>query len=605
MAEDKNLLDKIKDKANATAEALKNQYGLSSVGGSAWPQTQYISGLELIYPKYKTRGWLPPTSIPVENPQTIGQYTFTDWRGVKLKLEEENIQDKKDKFDESLLIPKSKSDLQNTPYSTRDNYLIFGDNSTDYFRHGLQIIDNLNPVSDDGSAGNLRLDTFKSTPFENNDPVIFGFEVIIDDISSPLLNGSINDFLNNYSNISEVAARIPVYEDFKQQIIKFFKTKATVRIDEAQTNISKMRDASYPEADSDKNIFQSGKKAYMNYYLKKVAGLEKLIESNTPSAKKYLADYNKDVVSLTFTEDVSLSLGTLAHLYKLLYWSKPNGKGIIPENLLRFNCDIIVSEVRNFKRVRKAIESNSIEIIKDNVSRYIYSLRECQFYFNQMPHDNDVDLGGIKTYDGYTMQFDYKYSTVNFERFVPTSNGFGQYVGYNGGAIWKIGNSKERTGGKVNASPAFITKGNNQLNQTGVSSPFVLSVPEDNLFKTTYPENNDEQSTIEEDVSGFQKFKQNSKTKAKQLKGRLEDQAIKSAQRELQFAVNTRVALLNRTLNKVLNSAGVTGIRPPKNIYTDKIGAAGRIFYDVRGELFNFLGDSLGGAVGGGRNRSF
>jgi len=597
MAEDKNLLDKIKDKANATAEALKNQYGLSSVVGSAWPQTQYISGLELIYPKYKTRGWLPPTSIPVENPQTIGQYTFTDWRGVKLKLEEENIQDKKDKFDESLSIPKSKSDLQSTPYSTRDNYLIFGDNSTDYFRHGLQIIDNLNPVSDDGSVGNLRLDTFKSTPFENNDPVIFGFEVIIDDISSPLLNGSINDFLNNYSNISEVAARIPVYEDFKQQIIKFFKTKATVRIDEAQTNISKMRDASYPEADSDKNIFQSGKKAYMNYYLKKVSGLEKLIESNTPSAKKYLADYNKDVVSLTFTEDVSLSLGTLAHLYKLLYWSKPNGKGIIPENLLRFNCDIIVSEVRNFKRVRKAIESNSIEIIKDNVSRYIYSLRECQFYFNQMPHDNDVDLGGIKPYDGYTMQFDYKYSTVNFERFVPTSNGFGQYVGYNGGAIWKIGNSKERAGGKVKASPEFITKGSNQLNQTGVSSPFVLSAPEDNLFKTTYPENNDEQSTIEEDVSGFQKFKQNSKTKAKQLKGRLEDQAIKSAQRELQFAVNTRVALLNRTLNKVLNSAGVTGIRPPKNIYTDKIGGAGRIFYDVRGELFNFLGDSLGGAV--------
>jgi hypothetical protein len=366
-----------------------------------------------------------------------------------------------------------------------------------------------------------------------------------------------------------------------------------------------MRDASYPEADSDKNIFQPGKKAYMGYYLKKVSGLEKLIESNTPSVKKYLADYNKDVVSLTFTEDVSLSLGTLAHLYKLLYWSKPNGKGIIPENLLRFNCDIIISEVRNFKRVRKAIESNSIEIIKDNVSRYIYSLRECQFYFNQMPHDNDVDLGGIKVFDNYTIQFDYKYSIVNFERFVPTSNGFGQYVGYDGGAIWKVGNSKERTGSRVNASPAFITKGNNQLNQTGVNSPFVLNVPEDNLFKTTYPENNNEQTTIEEDVSGFQKFKQNSKAKAKELKGRLEDQAIRSAQRELQFAVNTRVGLLNRTLNKVLNSAGVTGIRPPRNIYTDKIGAGGRIFYDVRGELFNFLGDSLGGALGGGRNRSF
>jgi len=609
MAEDKNFLDKIKDKGRATVEGLKRQYGIGQTS-NPWPQTQYISGLELTYPKYKTRGWLPPTSIPVDNPKTVGEYTFTDWRGVKLKLEESNIQDKKDKFDEGLLIPKPDSDLQSSPYSTRDNYLIFGDNSTDYFRHGLQIIDNLNPVSDDGSTGNLRLDSFRNTPFENSDPVIFGFEIIIDDISSPLLNGSINDFLNNYSSISEVESRIPVYEDFKQQIIKFFKTKATVGIDESQTNITKMRDASYPEADNDKNIFQPGKKAYMSYYLKKVAGLEKLIEANTGSAKKYLADYNKDIISLSFTEDVSLSLGTLAHLYKLLYWSKPNGKGIIPENLLRFNCDIIVSEVRNFKRVGKAIrpsisDSNSIEIIKDNVSRYIYSLRECQFYFNQMPHDNEVDLGGIKVFDNYTVQFDYKYSTVNFERFVPTSNGFGQYTGYNSGSIWKVGNSKERTNGKINAIPSFITKGNNNLNQTGVNSPFVLSMPEDNLFKTTYPENNNEQSTTEENLSGFEKFKKKSKAKAKELKGKLEDRAIKSIQRELQFAINTRVAILNKTLNKILNSAGITGIRPPKNIYTDKIGAGGRIFYDLRGELLNFLGDSLGGAIGGGRNRSF
>jgi hypothetical protein len=31
---------------------------------------------------------------------------------------------------------------------------------------------------------------------ENNDPVMFGFEIVIDSVSSPLLNGSITDFLN-------------------------------------------------------------------------------------------------------------------------------------------------------------------------------------------------------------------------------------------------------------------------------------------------------------------------------------------------------------------------------------------------------------------------
>jgi hypothetical protein len=611
MAEDKNLLDKIKDKARDVAEGLKAQYGIGSGQGNPWPQTQFVSGLELLYPKYKTRGWLPPTLIPVDNPQTIGQYSFTDWRGVKLKLEEINIQDKKDKFDEGLSIPNS--NISNDIYSTRDMYLIFGDNSTDYFRHGLQIIDNLTPIEDDGSI-NLGLSNFKSTPFENSDPVIFGFEMIIDDISSPLLNGSILDFLNNYSSVNEIASKIPVYEDFKQQLVKFFKTKSTVRIDDSKVAMSKMRQSGYPEAENNKGIFQPGKKAYMNYYLKKISGLEKLIEANTPSTKKYLVDYNKDLMTLSFSEDVSLSLGTLAHLYKLLYWSKPNGKGIVPENLLRFNCDIVVSEVRNFKRVRKAIDSNNIEIIKDNVSRYVYSLRECQFYFNNMPHSNDIDMGGISPFGegAYSVQFDYKYSTTKLERFVPTSDGFGQYVGYDGGAIWKIGNPGEResrgtqSGQLTDTSiPRFFSRSQNRLNQTGVDKPFILSKPEDNLIKDTYPTEQDEQTSAEESASGFEKFKKNSKAKAKELKGRLEDQAIKSVQRELQFAINTRVGLLNKTLNKIANSSGITGIRPPKNIYTDSVGTAGRVFYDVRGELLNFLGDSLGNTIGGTRNRSF
>jgi hypothetical protein len=33
--------------------------------------------------------------------------------------------------------------------------------------------------------------------------------------------------------------------------------------------------------------------------------------------------------------------------------------------------------------------------------------------------------------------------------------------------------------------------------------------------------------------------------------------------------------------------------------------SAGRIFYDVRGDLFNFLGGELGNIVGGGLNRGF
>ena len=150
----------------------------------------------------------------------------------------------------------------------------------------------------------------------------------------------------------------------------------------------------------------------MSYYLKKIQGLEMLIESNQPAKKKYLTDYRNDVVKLTFNEDVSSSMGTLAHLYKLLYWSKSGGKNVIPENLLRFNCDIIISEVRNLNRVRKAIDTGNLEVIKENVSRHVYSLRECQLYFDQPAHDNEIDMAqAAKEFDNFVVTMDYKYVT--------------------------------------------------------------------------------------------------------------------------------------------------------------------------------------------------
>ena len=619
MAEDKNLLDKLKDKGKATVEGLKRQYGIGQTS-NPWPQTMYSpitgeGGLNL-YPKHKTRGFLPPVSIP-SNLQggefKIGQYSFRDWRGYNIIDNQAPVLiDTKDKFDKSVSIPKSSNELTDSPYSTVDMYSIFGDNSTDYFRHGLHVIDNLTPIENPESGqSNLRLDTFSGTPFEQNDPVIFGFEIIIDDITSPLLNGSVLDFLRNYNNVTEISSRIPVYEDFKQQFIKFFKTKSTVSINAESTTISKMRPPSTPEAPTRDSFFQDmNKKAYMNNYLKKVAGLDKLIEQNTPSAKNFLVDYNKDVITLSFSEDVTLSMGTLAHLYKLLYWSKPNGKGIVPENLLRFNCDIVVSEVRNYKRVIKAVGDNNIQVIKDNVSRYVYSLRECQFYFNTLPHGADIDMGGTPTAFGegaYTIQFDYKYSTVKLERFVPKldGSGTGEYVGYDGGAIWRIGSPgarESRQDPSIDTSK-FFTKGENKFNQNGVSSPFVVNIPNNQLFKRVFEQENQQG---EENLTGFEKFKKASKAKAKQLGNLLIDTAIQSATRELQFVVNSRVALLNKSLNKILNSNNIKGVRPPTNIYTDDaLTPGGRIFYDVRGQLFNFAGDTLGGILGGGRSRSF
>jgi hypothetical protein len=449
-----------------------------------WPQIE-------IQPGSKTKGFLPSILLQPTIETTGGKvkydpsYEYEDWRGQILSSDGIKKIKTEDRFKLSRNLPKSEAELRDLPYSMRDVPLIFNDSRMDYFKHGLQIIDNLTPIENpiDGRS-TLRLDQFKNTPFENNDPIMFGFEIIVDAVSSPLLNGSILDFVNQYTSINEIAAKKQIYEDFKNQFVKFFRTKGSVRIDNTQTTITKT-EATQPGLDSNVSIFWPGKKSYLGYYIKKVGGLDNLVETNKGDVFKYLSDWKKDFITLDFLEDVSLSVGTLAHLYKLLYWSRPHGKLMIPENLLRFNCEIIVSECRNFNRTRKNLQSGNLEILKDNLSRYIYSLKECQFWFDKMPVPNDVAIGGEGpvVYENYTMQFDYKYSTVKLERFVP-NGGWGDYVGYNAGAIWKIGNAGSKRGATVSMDsslPKFFTFGASDIipDENGIK-PFVLKIYGDN-----------------------------------------------------------------------------------------------------------------------------
>jgi hypothetical protein len=50
--------------------------------------------------------------------------------------------------------------------------------------------------------------------------------------------------------------------------------------------------------------------------------------------------------------------------------------------------------------VRKAAGTGEVvEVLKDNLSRYIYSLKECQI----VPHPDDVDLSSISTYENFSV----------------------------------------------------------------------------------------------------------------------------------------------------------------------------------------------------------
>jgi len=569
------------------------------------------------------------------------------------------------KIDESTTT-KSEADS----YSARDYYIRFNDQSTDYFRHGLHI-EGLTKTPEGknaresyiGKPGMNPQNNFSESQFENNDPVIFGFEIIFDTINSPLLNGSVEDFIAEFSYVNEIASRAIVIDDFKRQFTKIFKTRGNLdtsarpeygdenvlinkqRQGQAMASSSKSNLNAYANApSSDKDFYRQGKRAYMSYYLQKIDGLSKLVESNTAETKKFLVEYPKDVIKLTFMEDLSLTMGTLAHLYKLLYWSRPNGKNIIPENLLRFNCDIVISECRNFNRVRKAAKTGDIEILKDNVSRYIYSLRECQFFFDKMSHEDSIDMGNIKTTDTYEVSFNYKYSTVKLEKWVPDMNKFGRYVGYNGGAIWKIGNknAKETIGeGKFVMSdtsvPRFYTVNTNTLRENGVMAPIVME-----SYSNVNAESEAQQdpvalqgsdpallakqgATMEKKASAevgedeeaeekatkkeirkkkrkeaLDQFKENSKNAAANLaKG-----AAKFVFNEINNQISTRAKMLEATINKAINLLGGGGLKyEPKRVYPRPYSPHSfGIFFDVRNDLFNFAGNELAGVISGAMN---
>ena len=586
--------------------------------------------------------------------------------GSKKNKEKKDILSTSDRFNASNKYPNFAKDLPDPDgiYSTRDHYLLFNDTGTDYFKHGLHVIDNKTPIRSEKNVRESfdgyeeatpqrlfnvlsRTDGRGGTPYENNDPVLFGFDIIIDAVSSPLLNGSVEDFIQHFKSISEVASRKYVMADFKEQFMKLFKTKGRVLIDSDSNNQVKTSIVTngYPNLgeESQSNIFQSGRKAYMSYYLKKISGLELLIESNQPTKKKYLVDYRNDILKLTFHEDVSLTMGTLAHLYKLLYWSKPNGKSIVPDNLLRFNCDIIISEIRNLNRVRKAIDTGNLEVIKENVSRHIYALRECQFYFDQPAHDIEIDMSQApKEFEQFTVTMDYKYVSSKFERWIPDEQGFGRYAGYNNGAIWKIGNkgARENQGsaeaGTINDNsvPKFFSANSNTFKHNGVKSPIVFqnysytgvqetindknnankdaAGSESTGSKNTGDEDDDnkekkKEARKEKRKDNFDQFKKNTKRAAIKLSANLN----RAVNKELKSQINIRLRLLNNTIDKIRNAIGIGQMSDPTNVYLPlgfpgdptQLGGGLQIssnfFYDVRGALRTFVGDAAGVKLGG------
>jgi hypothetical protein len=481
---------------------------------------------------------------------------------------------------------------------------------------------------------NRYLDTgYIGTHWDNEDPVYFGFEVIINVNSSPLFNGEVEKFISevgsgSLGDYTEVATRRDVLKNFQYELEKYFK------FDSQMTAVGG-RTEQYLGTSS---IPLPGENELKRYYVKKISGLDKLVESNTGSERKSFVDYLKDKLTITFYEDTTLNLGRLASLYKILYWSRLRGKSIIPENLLRFDCEIIVSELRDFVKVRKS--NNALEVLKSNLSRYRYQVYECQWWFKSMSHPESIDLSSQPTLtDTYDVEMTFKYSTMVYEQYqgldlklrnstvdpfvrsassVPVSDGFETNREYIRPSILEDnpGDKKLTTNQFYSGEISTVNVGN-EVNQTNNTISNLQQQSKVNIYQQLIGPspisdfqsvNNLTQAAIlNAQATNVASVQANITPKtdiygraAEQLVENLKDAALREAQRQL----NIQFRLLNNSIDNIRNAFGIGRIPAPKNVYFPKqnTGPYGnsQFFFDVRNSLRNFAGDTLTGLIGGG-----
>jgi hypothetical protein len=526
-----------------------------------------------------------------------GKLTKTDGNG---KINEDNLAQPKSYIDEenkngSLPVEYGNSinhdglDPSNPTDKLKDRLTIydnFKDFSSKEFTHLLDyFIDQngdytvpktISTATQEGSdtiqpdTSRVYLGSFIRTVDDNEDPTILGYDIEIKYNDSPLFNGTAQSFIDKFSAVSEIKSRGSILDNFKKQLFRFLKTDSPISSDRP----------AFLNADGTKT-----------YYLRNLTGLNNLVESVSSNEGKAFVDYGKDMIGLEFNEDVSQNIGYLASLYKLLSWSRMHGKSIMPENLLRFDVDITITEIRKFNRVI-ANSNDSVRVYADLISKYTYTLYECQFFFTSLPHGDSLDMSDAKALDKYEIKFNYKFSTMKFTKFYgPNEDEYTIDNSY-------IDVSKVKS---KDTSNAAVVDGSIQ---TGQQTRDLIGYDE---FPRTAQGGSTQGNTIDDKKS--EDAAKNSPSKSipnaavdkvkKQTLGKnlpfdkLKKDLKNAVVNELNRQILTQAALLNKTLNNIRDSIPFAGkMSEPRNIYS---GNQNPFQNDIVNAARNFVGNSLKG----------
>ncbi|MCK9416536.1 hypothetical protein M0Q97_07765 [Candidatus Dojkabacteria bacterium] len=226
------------------------------------------------------------------------------------------------------------------------------------------------------------------------DPTYLGYNIKIDMDSSPLFNYGDNidtqkpssalNFIKRYSNIPDIANREPIWNEFVTKFTDFFGN----------------------------SLFSNPMRK--SHYIESITGLEKLTQK--------FVKYREDKLTIQLTEDVSLRSSYLAELYNNLCYSYKEQRYLIPENCLRFDMMIEITDIRSFKILNPNFNgdpNDSRFIINNDPPRIIYTLHDCNLdFFASSSFDDSIALAGYNSKMNTTpsiLKFDIIYKSISKE----------------------------------------------------------------------------------------------------------------------------------------------------------------------------------------------
>jgi len=247
---------------------------------------------------------------------------------------------------------------------------------------------------------------FSSGDYE--DPTYLGFNLMFDDLNSPLWdyggfdgenvkkhNQTPGYFIEKYNRIGEIANRDAIYIEFLKNLNKIFARFT----------------------DTDKNKYKK------IHYIESIAGLDKLSDK--------MVKYPENKITIQLTEDISLRTSYLAELYNNLIYSYKNQKNLIPENLLRFDLVIDITDIRVFRKIGPKMditvekidpiieEVGFVSVTNTDPARIVYTLHDCNFDFTKsVPFDALMRQAGLNmkmSTNPTVTEFEIKYKSVSKE----------------------------------------------------------------------------------------------------------------------------------------------------------------------------------------------